>query len=45
MQNPRVTFEMNTGRKIVLELLPDRLNREDFLAKIQHEIFLILTDG
>lgn len=24
MQNPRVTFQMNTGRTIVLELLPDQ---------------------
>ena len=24
MKNPRVTFEMNTGRKIVIELLPDQ---------------------
>ena len=25
MQNPRVTFQMNTGRTIVLELLPDQV--------------------
>ena len=24
MQNPHVTFQMNTGRTIVLELLPDQ---------------------